>query len=123
MTTDRRPNLRVWVAIGIMALGTSLEGLWFVAAIGVGGNRNGWLDGALATWLFLALSIAIYWRWPAVAVVAALINLVVCISTFYADGQNLHNPVGLIDRHCVDLVILAAAVAGLVPRRKTIPAL
>ena len=106
-----------------MAFGTILEGVWFVAAIGVGGNRNGWLDGALAAWLLLALSIAIYWRWPAVAVVASLVNLIVCIWTFYADGQNLHDPVGLINRHCVDLAILAAAIAGVVPKRQTVPVL
>jgi len=109
--------MRVISATVILALAIAIEGLWIMIALAVGGNRNGWLDFVIGAWWLMALALFLFWRLPIISVAAAAFNLIVCVRTFYAPGQDFHDPERLLYRHSIDLVILAATILGFHTRR------
>lgn len=110
---SKRPKTRVLIATVLFGIGVVSEGFWIFAALVVGGNKGGWLNAVISAWGLMAFSGVFFWRFPSASVVTALVNLVLCVRTFYADGQNFHDPKGLAYRHSVDLLILGASLLGL----------
>ena len=104
---------RVLFATIILSAAIGTEGLWILAALAVGGDRGGWLDYVIGAWCLMALALLGFWRLPVLSIGTALFNLVVCVRTFYATGQDFYDPAGLLYRHCIDLVILGAAIMGM----------
>ena len=81
-----------------------------MAAVAVGGLWSG-MSHALIAWLALALSAIFYWKFPWVTLAASIVSLGVCIRVFYADAS-LHDPEGILYRHCFDFLIIAAILLG-----------
>ncbi len=110
MNNEWRPRLRAMAAAYVSAV--LFEGFWIAGATFFSDGRDVAVNTAVLTWWCLFMSVLIFWRLPAIAVVASILNLVIRIFWAWPSSAGLATATVFFLRYLSDFVLIASAIVG-----------